>query len=369
MGTVTIPPVGPFILLLTAVLGLWVHRALWVAALVAAVALPKAPLGALLPWLMTGESFDAATAQRIGLVSADADADASLEPEMAAVRAGAPGALRAVKRLARTLGGVDVESALRDMEALSAELFAGPEALEGMAAFGERRAPARLTVAVLSGTAGYIDAVGFLMLVGLFPAHVTGELVGITTALTGGHHVSHASRFAVIPIFVGALLLAAVVTRARRRAGHSPRPTLLALMTGSLVLCTLSGFLSFVPQLVAPEWVFALREACVVSAMAFQNAFTREAPTSACPTTVMTGNLTHFVFELVEAVFNRLRPPDETHARLVPKSRLKLVSTALAAFAGGALLGGYLVGPLGAFSFAVPTVTALGLWRRVARET
>jgi enoyl-CoA hydratase/carnithine racemase len=111
-------------------------------ALVAAVALPKAPLGALLPWLLTGESFDAVTAQRIGLVSRVAGADASLEPETAAVRAGAPGALRAVKRLARTLGGVDVEAALRDMEALSAELFAGPEALEGMAAFRERRAPA-----------------------------------------------------------------------------------------------------------------------------------------------------------------------------------------------------------------------------------
>jgi uncharacterized membrane protein YoaK (UPF0700 family) len=246
-----------------------------------------------------------------------------------------------------------------------ASLVAAPQSL-----FRERRASARLTVAVLSGTAGYIDAVGFLMLAGLFPAHVTGELVGLTTALTGGHHVSHASRFAVIPIFVAALLLSAFVSRSRRRAGASPRSALLALMTGSLVLCTLSGFSSFAGSALDPGWAFALREACVVSAMAFQNAFTREAPTSACPTTVMTGNLTHFVFELVEALMNRLRPPseDETHARLVPKSRLRLVSTALGAFLGGALLGGYLVGPLGAFAFALPTIAALGLWRRIARE-
>lgn len=246
-----------------------------------------------------------------------------------------------------------------------ASLVAAPQSL-----FRERRAPARLMVAALSCTAGYIDAVGFLMLVGLFPAHVTGELVGITTALTGGHQVSHASRFAVIPMFVGALLLAATVTRARRRAGASPRSALLALMSGSLVLCTLSGFLSFTGDVLGPGWVFALREACVVSAMAFQNAFTREAPTSSCPTTVMTGNLTHFVFELVEAILNRVRreAPDETHARFVPKSRLRLVSTALGAFVGGALLGGYLVGPLGAFSFALPTLATLGLWRRVARE-
>ena len=115
-------------------------------------------------------------------------------------------------------------------------------------------------------------------------------------------------------------------------------------------------------------WVFALREACVVSAMAFQNAFTREAPGTACPTTVMTGNLTHFVFEVVDGLLNRLRPAEETYVRALPKSRLRLVSTALGAFAVGALLGGYLVGLLGAFSFALPALAVLGLWRRVARE-
>jgi uncharacterized membrane protein YoaK (UPF0700 family) len=244
------------------------------------------------------------------------------------------------------------------------ELVLGTQSL-----FRERRAPARLTIAVLSGAAGFIDAVGFLMLAGLFPAHVTGEVVGLTTSLTGGHQVSHASRLAVIPIFLGALVLAAIVTRMRRQGGNSPRPTLLALMTGALVLCTLSGVLSWIPELLSPAWVFGLREACVVSAMAFQNAFTREAPGTACPTTVMTGNITHFVFEVVEAVRNRLWPPEDTHVRALPKSRLKLVSTALGGFAVGALLGGYLVGPLGAFSFALPAIAVLGLWQRVARET
>jgi uncharacterized membrane protein YoaK (UPF0700 family) len=243
------------------------------------------------------------------------------------------------------------------------QLVPGPQSL-----FRERRAPARLTIAVLSAAAGFIDAVGFLMLAGLFPAHVTGEVVGLTAALTGGHQVSHASRLAVIPIFLGALVLAAVVTRMRRQAGNSPRPTLLALMTGALVLCTLSGLLAWTPELLSPAWVFGVREACIVSAMAFQNAFTREAPGTACPTTVMTGNLTHFVFEVVDAIRNRVRQPDETYVRALPKSRLKLVSTSLAAFAAGALLGGYLVGPLGAFSCALPALAVLGLWRRVARE-
>jgi len=237
--------------------------------------------------------------------------------------------------------------------------------------FRERRAPARLTIAVLSGTAGFVDAAGFLMLAGLFPAHVTGELVGLTTALTGGHEMSHASRFAVVPLFVGALLVAALVTRSRRNSGRSPRSALLGMMTGALGLGALSGFLDLGGGVLSPGWIIAVREGCILSAMAFQNAFTREAPTSACPTTVMTGNLTHFVFELVEAIVTRLRPepPDETHARLMPRSRLKLVATALSTFVTGALLGGYLVGLVGAFSFALPMIAALGLWRRVARES
>jgi uncharacterized membrane protein YoaK (UPF0700 family) len=236
--------------------------------------------------------------------------------------------------------------------------------------FRERRAPARVTVAILSGAAGYIDAAGFMMLFGLFPAHVTGELVGLTTALTGGHLMSHASRFAVIPIFVAALIVAAFVTRKRRSHGLSPRSALLGLMTAALGLGALTGFMDVWAALLSPGWVIALREGCIVSAMAFQNAFTREAPTSSCPTTVMTGNLTHFVFELIEALFARFRPdvPDETQARVVPRSRLKLVGTALGAFAVGALLGGYLVGLIGAFSFVLPMLAVLGLWRRVARE-
>jgi uncharacterized membrane protein YoaK (UPF0700 family) len=236
--------------------------------------------------------------------------------------------------------------------------------------FRERRAPARLTVAVLSGTAGFVDAAGFLMLAGLFPAHVTGELVGLTTALTGGHEMSHASRFAVVPLFVVALLGAAVVSRTRRSQGRSPRSALLGMMTAALGLGALSGLLDIWSEAVSPGWTIALREGCILSAMAFQNAFTREAPTSSCPTTVMTGNLTHFVFELVEAAVTRIRPPspDETHARVVPRSRLRLVATALGAFVLGALLGGYLVGVVGAFSFALPMVAGLGLWRRVTKD-
>jgi enoyl-CoA hydratase/carnithine racemase len=110
-------------------------------ALVSAVALAKVPLGALLPWLVTGEVFDAGTAHRIGLVTRVAD-DPELAPELDGIRRSGPDAVRTIKQLARRLTGADVDAAVRDVEALSSAIFATPEAREGMAAFAEHRPPA-----------------------------------------------------------------------------------------------------------------------------------------------------------------------------------------------------------------------------------
>ena len=109
-------------------------------ALVLAVTVSKVGVGPLLPWMLTGEPFDAAEAQRLGLVHR-VEADASVGPECDALRAAAPGALVATKQLARRLSGGDGLDALDAMEAVSVELFRTAEAAEGMAAFAERRPP------------------------------------------------------------------------------------------------------------------------------------------------------------------------------------------------------------------------------------
>jgi len=230
----------------------------------------------------------------------------------------------------------------------------------------ERRANLHVPVAVLSGTAGYIDSVGFLMLAGLFPAHVTGELVGLTKAIGGGQPLSHPSRWAVLPIFVAVLFVAAGIVRWYRGRSRSPRRALLGLMGATLGVGACTGFWGLTPGVHEPEWVLAVREACLVSAMAFQNAFTREGLARSCPTTVMTGNLTQFVFELVEAIAVRLgwNREADTHARNISVSRLGLVSKALASFVFGAVLGGFMASKVGAFSVAVPMVAAFALsWR------
>ncbi|MFE1025499.1 enoyl-CoA hydratase family protein [Streptomyces sp. NPDC058818] len=104
--------------------------------------LPRTDPRALARHYLTGERFDAAEAARIGLVTAAGDdVDAVLEPVLDGVRRASPQALTETKRLltARVLEAFDRDAA--DLTALSARLFASPQAREGMTAFLERRDP------------------------------------------------------------------------------------------------------------------------------------------------------------------------------------------------------------------------------------
>lgn len=91
---------------------------------------------------LTGEPFDAAQARAIGLVShVSDDVAGTVDRLVDGIRAGAPGAVAATKSLLATVPTMELDAAFDRMRALSDELFAGPDAAEGMAAFRDRRAP------------------------------------------------------------------------------------------------------------------------------------------------------------------------------------------------------------------------------------
>ena len=86
---------------------------------------------------LTGETFDAASARDMGLVTHVADdVPATVATLVTGILAGAPGAVAATRRVLRS-GSPDMV----EMQALSEALFNSPEAAEGMRAFTAKTPP------------------------------------------------------------------------------------------------------------------------------------------------------------------------------------------------------------------------------------
>jgi len=218
---------------------------------------------------------------------------------------------------------------------------------------------------LLSGVAGYVDAAGFASLIGLFPAHITGEIVGEALALSSGHAQDHLTRLWVLPVFVASVVMATLVARLRRRNGQRALTGLLALVSAALALFSASDALTRVLH-AGPHLSFLLGGGCAVAAMGFQNSLMRESLASSCPTTVMTGNLTHVVIEIVDHAFSKIARPNKRDRK--PRSHLGPIAIALLAFIGCAVLGGFLTRLVGSASAILPTALTVVLTARAWRE-
>jgi uncharacterized membrane protein YoaK (UPF0700 family) len=216
----------------------------------------------------------------------------------------------------------------------------------------------KLRAALLSGVAGYVDAAGLMSLAGIFPAHITGELVSEALALSSSGAHAGPSRLWMLPVFVLSVALAAVVSRLERRATRSPLPALLLLVAVGLGLFGMSGALLLVSPSPAHALIVHLGGCAVVAAMGFQNALMRDAMNGSAPTTFMTGNLTQLVIELVDHAFALGRRPGILGdvQRSVSRARLKTAGVALLAFLVSAALGGLLTRAVGPVSALLPGV-------------
>jgi uncharacterized membrane protein YoaK (UPF0700 family) len=199
--------------------------------------------------------------------------------------------------------------------------------------------------ALLSLNAGYVDAVGYLALEGLFTAHVTGNFVTVAAALvfnTSGV----VTKLSALPVFCVVVVLARFVSYGLP-AGD--RNMLTAAMTLKFVLLFLGAVLAilwgpFIDRHSSREWVTGM---ILVAAMAIQNATDRIHLSSAPPSTIMTGTTTQIMIDLADCL--RGLPPD---ARRVKIARLKQLSTAVAGFAVGAAFAAVLYSTVSMWSFA-----------------
>ncbi|CAJ0703637.1 hypothetical protein LMG18102_04022 [Ralstonia mannitolilytica] len=197
-------------------------------------------------------------------------------------------------------------------------------------------APASARFLIAQGTllafvAGYVDVVGFAALFGLFTAHVTGNFVMIGLELAGSGQGVLAKLLA-LPMFVVAVAATKLAVTALARRGVAPlRPLLLA--QAALLLAFMVAGLLAAPILSADAPATMVVGLIGVAAMGVQNAKGRLVLGDQAPTTIMTGNTTQIVIDVVE-----LLSPGGTQ-KDAARTRLRKMVPPLIGFATGAVLG------------------------------
>jgi uncharacterized membrane protein YoaK (UPF0700 family) len=204
--------------------------------------------------------------------------------------------------------------------------------------------------ALLALTAGFVDTVGFIALFGLFTAHVTGNFVLIGASLVGGHE-GIVGKLLALPVFVLAVAATRLFILAReRRARDATIPVLIGQLVFLGLFLGCGWWLAPFNNGDAP--ITIATGMCAVVAMAIQNAASRTIFASLAPTTVMTGNVTQVVIDLVDLTAgNQPGAGARLHKMLPP----------VLTFAVGALAGAMLYGLIGYLAVIVPILAIAGV--------
>lgn len=202
-----------------------------------------------------------------------------------------------------------------------------------------------LTAAVgLAFAAGYVDTVGFIALFGLFTAHVTGNFVLIGSELARPSH-GVVMKFLAFPAFIAAVAAARLIAL-REAARGRPIGRRLGWLQ-CLLLAAAIGAAWWGAPIVDAESAWAIAAGVLIAcAMGVQNAASRLAWGHLSPTTVMTGNVTQLVIDLVDLA----RGADDPALR----PRLQKFFWPVVGFGCGAIAGGYAFLAAGLWSLVLP---------------
>lgn len=215
---------------------------------------------------------------------------------------------------------------------------------------------ARGSAFLLAAVSGWMDTAGFLLLEGIFTAHVTGNFVlaGATLAGSGGELTW--VRLGMFPVF----MLAVAVWR----WFPAPARVMLAVEGGLLALHgALGALVPFNAGGVTDPYLLALIAGTAVLAMGTQNTLMRVGLPSLPPTTMMTGNTTQFTLDLAAALFGRKPLPADV------RPRLARFGGVLAGFFCGCALGALAAAYLGFAHVLLPVIILLALAAFPSRDT
>jgi enoyl-CoA hydratase/carnithine racemase len=111
-------------------------------AIIAVPILRRVPASRIADAMLTGEPFDAESARQMGLVThVSSDVVSTVDDLCEGILLGAPAAVAATKSVLHTVPAMERGAAFEAMASLSNDMFNGPDAAEGMAAFAEKRPP------------------------------------------------------------------------------------------------------------------------------------------------------------------------------------------------------------------------------------
>ena len=206
--------------------------------------------------------------------------------------------------------------------------------------------------AVLSTTAGAVDAIGFLALGGLFTAHITGNLVVLAAHyVTGG--VNEPAPLLAVPVFIAVLGVVTVAAAGFEKTRYGARTALLFLQAVLLGGCLVVG-LVFGPVADTGGAIAVLVGMLGVAAMATQNALVRFALPGSPSTAVMTTNITQFTVDLAAIVRGASEPEDLARAR----RRASVTFPCIVGFMAGCAAGAVLETHVGLWALALPAALA-----------
>jgi uncharacterized membrane protein YoaK (UPF0700 family) len=195
---------------------------------------------------------------------------------------------------------------------------------------------------LLSWVAGFVDTSAFIILFGIFTAHVTGNIALAGSSFVSSDTETTITRLLMLPTFMLAVALTSLLARYVRRRKGPVFAILLMVEAIALTVFLLIG-INLSPSLlldVQEELILPIGMAGVV-AMAIQNALMKEARgvfKSYIPTTVMTGNTTQLTIDIVQFLSAKFSPPcPETE--LEAQESLERMSRFIPVIAGFALGG------------------------------
>lgn len=202
---------------------------------------------------------------------------------------------------------------------------------------------------LLSVVAGMVDLIGFLSL-GIFTAHVTGNIV-VIGALVVRHNRVNPAQILAIPVFMVAVATTWLIAKASGKRGLSLM-RLLLLIQFLLVTCLLIFSVISKPSVDPHGLVATIAAMIAVAAMGCQFALLRLTLPVAPSTAVMTGNLTNAVLGLVD-LSSRTQPLMESDRRRILGALHLLVG-----FFVGCVLAAPAVMYLGDWAWVLPAALA-----------